>query len=99
MFELLLAIFCSYKNAQIAKRKAQNTVVWVIITIVAYFVCYTIGAGILVALMYKGPLEQVAMTKYLLDHPLMVVTFMFFGLGGYLLVRYILERMPNRTEP
>lgn len=98
MFEMLLAIFCAYQNAQIAKRKAQNTVVWVIITIVSYFVFYTIGAGILVALKYNGPLEQTAMTKFLLDHPLMVITFMFFGLGGYLLVRYILERMPDKAE-
>lgn len=98
MFELLLAIFCSYRNAQLAKIKGQNTVVWVIITIALYFVFYTIGAAILIAIMYKGPWQQSALTDYLLNHSLMVVTFMFFGLGGYLLTRYILERMPNKVE-
>ena len=95
MFELLLSIFCSYRNAQLAKRKGQNSVVWVVITLAAFFVAYAIGAGIMVGALYKGPIEKTAMMAFLESHPLLVVTIMFFGLGGYMLVRYILERMPD----
>lgn len=95
MFELGLSIFCSYRNAQLAKRKGQNTVIWVIITLVAFFISYLIGFMLMVGMFYRGPLEQNALIAFMLDHPLLVVTIMFFGLGGYLLIRYILERMPD----
>lgn len=98
MFELILCVFCSYQNAQVAKRKGQNTIVWGLITLAAYFIFYCIGAAILLAIMYKGPLDQVALMDFMMSRPIMVITFIFFGLGGYLLVRYLLERMPDVKE-
>jgi Na+-driven multidrug efflux pump len=95
MFELLLSIFCSYRNAQLARRKGQNTVIWVIITMVAFFLGYFIGSVAMVSIFYRGDLTPQAMMAFLVDRPLIVVTIMFFALGGYLLVRYILERMPD----
>lgn len=95
MFEILLGIFCAYRNALLAKQKGQNTVVWVLITLAAFLVAYMIGAVALVSVLYKGPYEQTAMMEYLQTHPLLVTTVMFFGLGGYLLIRYILEKMPD----
>ncbi|HEY9177656.1 MAG TPA: hypothetical protein VIN07_08205 [Flavipsychrobacter sp.] len=95
MFELLLSIFCAYRNGQLAKQKGQNTVVWGIITVVAFFVTYSIGGGILVAIMYNGPMQPEAISEYILARPVLGITLMFFGLGGYLLTRYILERMPT----
>lgn len=98
MFELGLSIFCSYRNAQLAKRKGQNTVIWVIITLVAFFISYMIGFMLMVGMFYRGPLEQNALITFMIDHPLLVVTIMFFGLGGYLLIRYILEKMPDAKK-
>lgn len=95
MFELAISIFCAYQNAKLAKRKGQNTVVWVFITIITFFLTYGIGAGVLVSIMYDGPLEQAALTQFIETHPVMYVTVFFLGIGGYLLVRYILERMPD----
>lgn len=95
MFELLLSIFCSYRNAQLAKRKGQNTIIWVIITMVAFFLSYFVGFMLMILIFYKGALEQTAILAFMFDRPLIVVTIMFFALGGYLLVRYILERMPD----
>lgn len=95
MFELALSIFCAYQNAKLAKTKEQNPVVWVFITILTFFLAYGIGAGVLVMIMYKGPLEQEALELFLKHHPFLYVTVLFIGLGGYLLVRYILERMPD----
>lgn len=98
MFELLLCGFLSYRNAQLAKLKGQNTVVWVILTIVAYLIAYIIGAVLLVMMLFKGPWTPEGMTAFLMEKPLLMITFMFFGIGGYLLIRSILERMPNAEQ-
>lgn len=95
MFELLLSIFCSYRNAQLAKRKGQNTVVWVFITLVAYWICYSFGSALLIVATYKGPFEPKAMVDFIYARPIMPITFMFMGLGGYLIIRYILEKMQD----
>ncbi len=95
MFELLLSIFCAYRNATLAKQKGQNTIVWGIITVIAFFITYSIGGGILVTIMYKGPMQPEAISEYILSKPVLGVTLMFFGLGGYLVTRYILEKMQN----
>jgi DMSO reductase anchor subunit len=97
MFEFLLSIFCAYRNGQLAKQKGQNTVVWGLITIVAFFITYSIGGAILIAILYKGPLQPEAITEFILARPVLSITIMFFGLGGYLLTRYILEKM-NTTK-
>lgn len=98
MLELLLILFCAYSNAQLAKRKGQNTVLWGFITIVSFMVTYVVGGSIMVMMMYKGPLDPSALRDYIFDHPLMVITIMFMGLGGYLLVRYFLEKMPGNSK-
>lgn len=41
--------------------------------------------------------QQVA--KALSDNPLRDITVFLFGLGGYLLIRFILDRKPNKKEP
>lgn len=97
-FDLILCIFLSYKNAQLAKLKGQNTIVWVTLTIVLYFVGYIIGLGIMMALMYRGPLNQEAFESFVLERPLLAVTCFAFAIGGYLMIRYILERMPNADQ-
>lgn len=98
MAELLLSIFFAYRNAMLAKTKGQNTVVWVIITIVTFFLAYGIGGGILISILYKGPLERDTLISFLLNSPILLITILFFGVGGYLLIRYILEKMPDKKS-
>lgn len=99
MIELALGIYCSYRNALLARRKGQNTVAWVLITLVSYFILYFITFMVLVLAMYRGPMAQEPLFAYLQQHPLMQVTFMVCGLGGYLFARYLLERMPDAGSP
>ncbi len=98
MFELLLSIFCAYRNALVAKQKGQNTIVWGIITVVAFFITYSVGGAILIAILYKGPMQPEALSEYILSKPVLSITLMFFGLGGYLLTRYILEKMKDTKK-
>lgn len=98
MFELAISVFCAYQNAKLARKKGQNTVLWVFITIVSFFVAYTIAAVALVLMMYKGPMDKDALQQFIASHPFLYITVLFIGLGGYLLIRYILERMPDKSS-
>ena len=82
----------------LAKEKGQNTIVWVIITIAAFFMAYIIGGLLAVLLFYRGPMEQAALEQFLSGEPLRVFFISVSGVGGYLLVRYILERMGNAQK-
>lgn len=96
--DFIICAFLSYRNGLLAKRKGQNIVVWVLITVVAFFLAYVIGAFIVVALFYKGPFEQAALQAFMLENPLRVLTFMFAGIGGYMLIRRLLEKMPELPD-
>jgi hypothetical protein len=93
---LIFCVYLSFRNALLAKRKGQNTVVWVLITAVAFFLASAIGVAIVLALFYQGPLEAKALQSFWLDDPLREITSVFAGIGGYLLIRYLLDRMPDR---
>lgn len=91
-----LSIFCSYRNALLAKRKGQNTVLWVFITMVVFWLFFSIGSALLIVVSYRGVLQPEALISYINSKPLMPMAFMLFGLGGYLFIRYLLERMPDK---
>ncbi|RYD57152.1 MAG: hypothetical protein EOP56_10150 [Sphingobacteriales bacterium] len=93
--DFILCALLSYNNGQLARRKGQNVVVWVLITIVAFFLAYVIGAMVLVALFYDGPFTQDALQQFMTANPLRLLTYVFTGIGGYMLIRYLLERMPD----
>ncbi len=93
--DILLSIFCSWHNGQLAKQKGQKVSKWFLLTLLAFFLSYMIGGVTLVGILYKGTYTTGAIVEYLQGNPLLVVTIMFFGLGGYLLVRRTLEKMPD----
>jgi len=93
--DILLSIFCSWHNGRLAKQKGQKVSKWFLLTLLAFFLSYTVGGVMLVGIMYKGVYTTGAIVAYLQGNPLIVVTIMFFGVGGYLLVRRSLERMPD----
>lgn len=98
MFFLLICIFFAYRNGLLAKQKGQNTVVWVIISIVAFFIAYIAGTLLMVALFYRGPIDpsaRQALESFLTGNPIRVLSLMMSGIGGYLLIHYILSRMPD----
>jgi ABC-type multidrug transport system permease subunit len=92
MLILLLLGLLIYTNMQLAKKKGKNQWVWALITFVAFFAAYTILGGTYLSIVYKGQINREAVTSYLLNSPLVQLLLMMFGVGGVLLVRYILER-------
>lgn len=93
---LIFCVYLSFRNALLAKRKGQNTVVWVLITVVAFFLASAIGVAIVLALFYRGPLEPQALQDFWVDDPLRDITSVFAGIGGYMLMKYLLDRMPDK---
>jgi hypothetical protein len=114
MFEIILMGFLSYRNGVRAKLKGKNPLLWGFITLVAYLSCLMIG-GLVVIFNFCGNqvnLSQLSsldvksreaasaqLIHVLSANPLHLVTIELFGIGGYLLVRYILERKPGKKEP
>ena len=91
LFLLLLALLI-YTNVSLAKKKGKNPVIWGIVTFFAFFVSYMVLGVIYVAIIYKGPWNNAALTAYLTHEPLANTMLAMLGVGGVLIVRYVLER-------
>ena len=113
-FDIILLVFLVYKNSVRAKLKGQNPIMWSFITVVAFLVTYFAGYFFVVVFFCRDvvKLEQIsavdhkakqAIAQQLVDafaaNPLHLFTVEMFGLGGYLLIRYILNRMPDKKQP
>ena len=92
MLLLLLLALLIYTNVRLAKSKGKNPIVWGIVTFVAFLTAYLLLGTVYLAIVYKGPLNREALTTYLTNEPLAVIMLSMLGVGGVLLVRFILER-------
>jgi hypothetical protein len=114
MFEIVLIGYLSYRNSVRAKLKEQNPILWAFITVVAYLFFMFIGVFIVIFNFCKDAINlslfsssdaktREAATQQLMQvfsaNPLHMVTIELFGIGGYLLVRYILEKKPGKKQP
>ena len=114
MFDLILLGFLSYKNGIKAKVKGQNAIAWGLATTAAYIVCMLIGFFVVVYNFCKDEINlsqlssldvkaREAAAQRLMQvfeaNQLHLITIELFGVGGYLIVRYILDRMPDKKEP
>jgi len=114
MIDLLLMGYLSFRNAMRAKAKGQNAVLWGFVTIVSYMLAMFVGAFFVIVTFCRDTinLEQFssldeksrnAAAQQLMQvftvNPLHVVTMELFGVGGYLLIRYIIDRKPGKKEP
>jgi hypothetical protein len=114
MFEIVLIGYLSYSNGVKAKRKGQTPILWGFITFVAYLITMIIGVVFVLVNFCKDvidlaqfssldPKAREAVTARLMQvfeaHPLHMITIEMFGVGGYLIIKYILDRMPDKKEP
>lgn len=114
MFDTILIGYLSYRNGMRAKIKGQNPWIWGVATFVAYLVTMMIGIMVVILNFCKDtidlarfssldPKAQEAARQQLIAvfeaHPLHMLTIEMFGVGGFLLVKYILDRKPDKKEP
>lgn len=113
-FEIILLAYLAYRNSVRAKLKGKNPVLWAIVTVVAYFTTLMIGGFVVIFNFCKDivDLKQLSsldvaareaasqqLVRALAGNPLHVLTIELFGIGGFLFVRYILDRNPDKKEP
>jgi hypothetical protein len=114
MFDIIIIGYLSYRNGVRAKTKGQNPVIWGLATFVAYVITMMIGIMVVIANFCKDTINlaqfssldlksREAARQQLIQvfqgNPLHMLTIQLFGVGGYLLVRYILDRKPGKKEP
>ncbi len=113
MFELILSFYLAYKNSLKAKSKGLNGWFWAIMTFVSFMFTFSIGCVVVVfgmlgknvdieQLSSTDPDVRLAVTKQLVElfnaNPLHVITIDLFAIGGYLFVRYLLEKKPEKND-
>jgi len=114
MFDLILIAYLSYRNGVKAKLKEQNPILWGILTVVAYLLFMVVGLFIVILNFCKDSINlnmfssqdlktreaaQQQLLQVFSANPLHMITVELFGIGGYLLVRYILDRKPGKKQP
>ncbi len=106
---IFLLVYFSWRNSIRAKLKGKNIAIWIIATIVAFFVGLFVGEFVLLYYFCKGinNFQEMAknqaymnevMQKFIVafnSNLLFPATLFLFAIGGYLLIRYILEKMPE----
>lgn len=86
-----------YTNARLATKKGKNPFVWGLITLVAFLLAFGILGGSYLTAVYNGPVTPEAIAQYYVENPLVITIMVMLGIGGVLLVRYILERTTPRN--
>lgn len=108
--DVILMIYLSYRNSVRARVKGLNGWLWAGVTTLSFNFALLLGTGIVVfnfcadrvnmdLLGSPDPKVRTAVTmqlaKIVSHNPLHVTTIWLFGIGGYLAIRYMLERKPN----
>ena len=114
MFDLILVTYLSYRNGMRAKLKGKSALKWGLATAGSYFAFFVIGFYIVIYNFCKNDIniDQISSTdknvrtaaiQQLMDsfakYPIHFITIEVFGIGGYLLIRYILDRAPDKKGP
>ena len=111
MFDIIIIGYLAYRNGVRAKLKGKKPVLWIISTVMAYLLCMAIGLYVVIYNFCKDDinLNQIsssdknvreAAAQQLIQsfsrNPIHLITIELFGIGGYLLIRYILERKADK---
>jgi quinol-cytochrome oxidoreductase complex cytochrome b subunit len=98
MLPLLLLILVIFTNARLASSKGLNPFLWTLISLVAFSLAYLFLGGIYLVMVYKGAYTKPAIEAWVQQNPLSVLFMLMLGVGGMLVVRYIIERNPGKRS-
>jgi len=109
---LILAVYFSFTNGTRAKMKGYNRWLWALLTMLGFIVGETVGSFIVVFyfcsnvidthrlmtdVTYTDTFTQL-MKEEFTQHPSRLFTVILFGIGGYLLVRYSIDKMQPKPS-
>ncbi len=108
---IVFIAFLAYRNAMRAKAKEKSAGLYAFLTVLLFFVFEMIGGVFVVLLFCRGEInlslannpanKQLLvdqMNQAFLNSPIRQFTLELFGIGGYLLVRYILDSVPEKKK-
>jgi hypothetical protein len=111
MLELFFLILYGYLNNSRAKAKGLSGVTWAIYTAISFLIAYFMGVFVAVSAAIHGRFDLMAnanrseiqgtvhqVTEEFKSNPLLIFTIYLFGLGGYLLVRFLIDRKPGKPQ-
>ena len=114
MLDFVIIGYLSYRNGLKAKVKGQSPWKWGIATFFATLFALFFGMYFVLATLCRDTINLAGYTNYsykaslalaeqvnqvFTTYPLRMVTYELIGFGGYLIVRYILDRKPDKKEP
>jgi hypothetical protein len=114
MFEIVLLGYLAFRNGVRARQKGLNTILWGGLTVLSFFMAFAVGLSIVMKnfmadavnmqlIASPDPKIRAEASKHFIDafgaNPLNSITVYAFGIGGYLLIRYILDKRPNKKQP
>ncbi len=114
MLQLIMAGLLAWNNSLRAKRKELNPILWAVYTVIAFFVSFIIGSLFVIFVFCRNVIdfnmmssqdEQVRqqaakmLENAILSNPLHSFTLVLFSFGGYLFVRYLIDRKPGKKIP
>jgi len=114
MLQLIMAGLLAWNNSLRAKRKELNPLLWAVYTVIAFFVSFIIGSLFVIFVFCRNVIdfnmmssqdEQVRqqaakmLENAILSNPLHSFTLVLFSFGGYLFVRYLIDRKPGKKIP
>ena len=95
LFSLLLAIL----NGRRAQQKGLKGLQWGVYTFLLFMLFEIVSGAFVMLYFYKGALTPDAVTAYLISHPIHTFFMWFCGLGGYLLMRYRIDKIAAQRPP
>ena len=100
-----------YRIVVRAKLKGLKPFIWAVLTFFAFAIAESIGEYVVVTFFTKNGVTMSQLTavdwrtrftvldELIYNNPLNTLTVTMFGIGGYLLVRYFLDKKPNKKGP
>ena len=99
MLDIIVLFFLLKKIGIIAKQKGVSSIKWKILVVLFWFLFEGFGIDIALAWNGFGEIKNVIqLTNIIITNPGIMLFAYFCAFGGYLLIRYFLERRPNQQE-
>ena len=99
MPEIIILFFACRYIGKLALRKGVSPIKWKLITILLFLIFEMIGMNIYMYNLGNPKLETLQQSiEFLKDHSAVVFINLFIGFGGFLLVRFYLERKEDTVE-
>lgn len=109
---LALLIYLTFKNSTDAKLKDLNPYLYGTLTVAMFLLGEFIGFAVVILVFLRGEIdfvkaqadnnyrEQAAqqIAQSFVSNPLNYATMLLIAFGGYLLVRYMIERVPEKKK-